>query len=73
MKSAEEALRVAAPNAGSYLSESDFFKTDWHQESWGENWRRLSEIKHRYDPHGLFIVHNGVGSESWSTDGFMRV
>ncbi len=34
---------------------------------------RLDEIKHKYDPTGLFIVHNGVGSEGWSRDGFTRL
>jgi hypothetical protein len=29
-------------------------------------------VKARYDPHGLFFVHHGVGSEDWSADGFMR-
>ena len=73
VKSAAQALRAAAPTAGSYLSESDYFKENWSQESWGENWTRLSEIKRRYDPRGLFVVHNGVGSESWSADGFTRI
>jgi hypothetical protein len=72
VRSAMMALRVAAPNAGSYLSESDFAKANWQQESWGDNWKRLSDIKRRYDPRGLFVVHNGVGSEGWSADGFTR-
>ena len=72
IRSAMRALRVAAPDAGSYLSESDFAKPNWQRESWGDNWKRLSDIKRRYDPHGLFVVHNGVGSETWSADGFTR-
>ncbi len=73
IRSAMQALRVAAPDAGSYLSESDFAKPNWQRESWGDNWKRLSDIKRRYDPRGLFVVHNGVGSETWSADGFTRV
>lgn len=73
IRAAMQALRVAAPEAGSYLSESDFTKPNWQRESWGEHWPRLSEIKRRYDPRGLFVVHNGVGSEGWSADGFTRV
>jgi len=30
-------------------------------------------VKKNYDPDGLFFVHNGVGSEEWSEDGFVRV
>jgi FAD/FMN-containing dehydrogenase len=39
---------------------------------WGPNYPRLARIKHKYDPDGLFFVHHGVGSESWSADGFVR-
>jgi hypothetical protein len=30
-------------------------------------------VKARYDPAGLFFVHHGVGSESWSADGFTKL
>jgi hypothetical protein len=29
-------------------------------------------VKKKYDPTGLFFVHNGVGSEEWGEDGFVR-
>jgi len=67
------ALRQAAPDAGAYLSECDYFNPDWRRASWGEHWPRLSGVKRRYDPEGLFVVHHGVGSEDWSPDGFTRV
>lgn len=66
-------LRAAAPNAGSYVSESDYFLRDWQQGFWGGNYPRLAAAKRKYDPDGLFFVHHGVGSEDWSTDGFTRV
>ncbi|WP_429558883.1 BBE domain-containing protein [Paraburkholderia youngii] len=34
---------------------------------------RLLSIKKRYDPHGVFFVRHGVGSEAWSDDGFTRM
>ena len=55
-----ELLRVA-PDAGSYVSESDWFERDWQRSYWGSNYRRLAEVKRAYDPAGLFSVHNGVG------------
>ena len=65
-------LRTIAPDAGSYVSESNFFNANWRQEFWGTNYRRLSAVKAKYDPDGLFTVHHGVGSEAWSDDGFTR-
>jgi len=65
-------LLKAAPNAGSYVSESDFFEKDWQRSYWGSNYPRLAAIKKKYDPEGLFFVHHGVGSEEWSSDGFER-
>jgi hypothetical protein len=65
-------LRALVPNAGSYVSESNFFEPDWARAYWGANYPRLLRVKARYDPDGLFIVHHGVGSERWSPDGFTR-
>ena len=66
-------LRKIAPDSGSYVSESNFFNASWQREYWGTNYARLREVKKKYDPDGLFIVHHGVGSEEWSADGFTRV
>jgi len=69
---AMKALLAVAPDAGSYVSESDYFLRDWQQRFWGSNYPRLAAVKRRYDPEGLFFVHHGVGSEHWSADGFTR-
>ena len=55
------------------MSESNYFEKGWPQAYWGSNYPRLVEIKKKYDPDGLFIVHNGVGSEQWSADGFTKI
>ena len=70
---AAQALRAAAPGAGSYLSECGHALADWRTACWGEHWARLDAVKRRYDPDGLFVVHHGVGSERWSPDGFTRL
>ena len=64
------ALRKIAPNAGSYVSESNYFNRSWQQAYWGTNHPKLQAIKRKYDPDCLFFVHHGVGSEEWSSDGF---
>ncbi len=68
-----DALYKLVPDAGSYVSESDYFLKDWQRRFWGPNYPRLQKVKQRYDPDGLFTVHHGVGSEQWSDDGFTRV
>ena len=65
-------LRTVAPRGGSYLSESNYFNDDWAVAYWGSHHPRLSGVKAKYDPEGLFFVHHGVGSERWSADGFER-
>ena len=66
-------LRNLAAHGGAYVSESNFFEEDWQHAYWGGNYARLASIKKKYDPSGLFFVHNGVGSEEWSADGFTRL
>jgi len=66
------ALRKVAPNAGAYVSESDYFQRDWQAAFWGTHYPKLLAVKRRYDPDGLFFVHHGVGSEGWSGEGFVR-
>ena len=66
-------LRKIAPNAGSYVSETNFFESNWQRSFWGANYPRLQVVKATYDPDGLFFVHHGVGSEGWSDDGFTRL
>lgn len=70
---AMDELRQLVPNAGSYVSESNFFEANWQQSFWGSNYARLLAVKSHYDPDGLFFVHHGVGSEEWSEDGFTRL
>jgi FAD/FMN-containing dehydrogenase len=54
-----EIYRVA-PNAGAYMSESDFFQRDWKRAYWGDHYPRLARAKRRYDPHSLFQGRNCV-------------
>jgi FAD/FMN-containing dehydrogenase len=73
VQAAMSALRTAAPDAGAYVNECDYFQPNWQKAFWGANYPRLLEIKRRYDPDNVFFVHHGVGSEDWSADGFTRL
>jgi hypothetical protein len=66
-------LRAVTGETGAYVSESNYFEKGWQQAYWGGNYPRLVKIKKKYDPDGLFFVHNGVGSEQWSPDGFTKL
>jgi FAD/FMN-containing dehydrogenase len=60
LNAAMAALKGRVPARGSYVSESDYFETDWEQAFWGENHARLQRAKAAYDPDKLFRVHHGV-------------
>jgi FAD/FMN-containing dehydrogenase len=66
-------LRAVVGKGGAYVSESNYFESNFQHAYWGDNASRLAEVKKKYDPEGLFFVHNGVGSEQWSADGFTRL
>jgi len=70
---AMDELLTVAPNAGSYVSESDYFLKQWQTAFWGGNYARLAQVKQKYDPDGLFFTRHGAGSEGWSDDGFTKL
>jgi len=70
---AMDELNRLNPSPGSYVSESNFFNRRWQEAFWGDNYKKLLDIKRRVDADGLFFVHHGVGSEEWSADGFTRL
>ncbi len=57
-------LKSLSPQPASYVNETDYFEDDWQTAFWGGNYARLTRVKARYDPGGLFTVHHGVGTEA---------
>ena len=57
-------LRAVTPGGGSYVNEADYFEEEWQHSFWGANYSKLLEVKTSFDPHNLFCVHHGVGSEA---------
>jgi FAD/FMN-containing dehydrogenase len=64
----EPVWREWAPESGSYMNEGNAFTSNWKHDFYGENYDRLLEIKHKYDPTGSLFVWSGVGSDEWSHD-----
>jgi FAD/FMN-containing dehydrogenase len=56
-------LKALAERPASYVSETDYFQDDWPASFWGDHYERLTRVKDRYDPGGLFRVHHGVGTQ----------
>jgi FAD/FMN-containing dehydrogenase len=48
------------PAAGCYISEADYFQTNWQRAYWGANYPRLAAVKRRYDPRSFFAGHHTV-------------
>ncbi|KAG0238336.1 hypothetical protein BGW42_005569 [Actinomortierella wolfii] len=61
-------VRAITPGYGAYLNEAHPNEPDWQESFFGANYPRLLEIKHKYDPHGLFVCRKCVGSEEWGDD-----
>ncbi|KAG0360738.1 hypothetical protein BGX24_005493, partial [Mortierella sp. AD032] len=61
-------LRAITPGSGTYVNEADPNEPDWQDSLFGANYPRLRQIKHKYDPQGLFICRKCVGSEDWDDD-----
>ncbi|KAE8312642.1 chanoclavine-I synthase oxidoreductase protein [Aspergillus transmontanensis] len=59
--SLDESLRV------SYLNVADPNENESHV-FWGENYKRLLQIKRRWDVNDLFLTKLGVGREGWEMD-----
>lgn len=55
-------IESLVPNAGSYVSEADYFQRNWKNAHWGEHYPRLAAVKRRYDPAGLFGGHHCIQS-----------
>ncbi|KAK7470124.1 hypothetical protein VKT23_001565 [Stygiomarasmius scandens] len=60
-------LESLAPGGGAYFNEASLYESDPQHTFFGDHYERLEEIKDRYDPSGLFIVVEGVGSERWDS------
>jgi len=54
-----------APNSCAYFNEASPYEFNWKKSLFGPHYDKLKAIKYKYDPEGLFIVLEGVGSDDW--------
>ncbi|ORY67580.1 FAD binding domain-containing protein [Pseudomassariella vexata] len=59
-----DSLMPESPAA--YLNEANFREPDFQRLFYGDNYQRLLEVKHKYDPLGVFWGTTAVGSEGWA-------
>lgn len=57
-----EDLAKAGHATGAYVNYIDPLQHDWARLYYGDNYKRLCEIKKKADPHNLFNFQQGVGS-----------
>ncbi|KAI0381640.1 putative oxidoreductase [Hypomontagnella monticulosa] len=56
----------------SYLNLGDPRERDFKDVYWGDNYKRLEQIKQQVDKYGVFVTSLGVGSEEWDAEGMCR-
>lgn len=71
-------MEAATPDGGAYLNEADplAYKDSaehWQQAFYGDIYPRLSEVKQRWDPDGVFYAWTAVGSEAYTEDAHGRI
>ncbi|MBO9635379.1 MAG: FAD-binding oxidoreductase [Chitinophagaceae bacterium] len=58
-----EKMAEAGNATGAYVNYIDPLQHDWAKMYYGENYKRLLEIKKRVDPHNYFNFQQGIGSD----------
>ncbi|KAI0853139.1 FAD binding domain-containing protein [Daldinia vernicosa] len=61
-------LRDLSPGSGTYMNEGNSDQVDWKEAFYGVNYKRLEDIKEKWDPTDVFYAHTGVGSSDWGLD-----
>lgn len=64
----EPVWRNWAPNSGAYMNEGNPFSSTWKRDFYGDNYDRLLDVKHKYDPTESLFVWSGIGSDMWNYD-----
>ncbi|PVI01570.1 FAD/FMN-containing isoamyl alcohol oxidase-like protein MreA [Periconia macrospinosa] len=60
-----ELSRVIPGEPSAYSNEGDPWEPEWQKVFYGENYKRLLDIKLKYDPESTLYARTAVGSEAW--------
>jgi FAD/FMN-containing dehydrogenase len=63
----DEPLRQLGKNGCAYVNEADPYQDNWQEHFWGSNYKRLFEIKKKWDPKGVFYAIATPGAEEWES------
>ncbi|EHK20934.1 uncharacterized protein TRIVIDRAFT_59399 [Trichoderma virens Gv29-8] len=66
-------LEKVAPDAGAYKNEANWAQKNFQQAFYDGTYPKLSKIKKKWDPEGIFYGITNVGSEKWATDAAGRL
>ena len=67
------AWKALAPNTGCYMNEADKNDPEFLQDFYGQHLEKLSLVKRKYDPEGVFYCPTCIGSEGWHEDAIGRL
>jgi hypothetical protein len=68
------AIEKATVGGGAYLNEADPLvyperdTSKWQEAFYGSNYKKLSQVKRKWDPREVFYAYTAVGSEKWASD-----
>ncbi|KAK7060233.1 hypothetical protein VNI00_000998 [Paramarasmius palmivorus] len=65
LKGYNDILESLQPGSGTYFNEASLYERNYQHTFFGSHYEKLEAIKDVYDPSGLFVVAEGVGSERW--------
>ncbi|KAF1982276.1 FAD-binding domain-containing protein [Aulographum hederae CBS 113979] len=61
-----DSLKSLVPGMGAYANEASATEPSWKSSFWGSNYARLSTLKSRWDPTGVFWVSPGINADHFS-------
>ncbi|KAF2746061.1 FAD-binding domain-containing protein [Sporormia fimetaria CBS 119925] len=65
ISAAVQPLKEIIPESGAYVNEGDWREEDWKNVFFGGNYKRLEEVKRKWDPESVFRCWKCIGWTGW--------